>query len=409
MKRSFIDITEFDYNLPENRIAQFPVERDKSRLLVYKDGIITHDVFSNISVHIPSGSLLVFNDSSVIKARLLFGKDTGALIEVLCLEPSDPQDYEESFRSTGIVEWKCLVGNLKKWKKGPISLTFIYEGKQAAIEAEKVRQEGEFWIIRLNWTPSDIPFEKVLDRAGHIPLPPYITRQDQESDTNNYQTVYSAARGSVAAPTAGLHFTDEVFRSIRQKGVTSTRITLHVGAGTFKPVKSSNASEHEMHNEHFIVTIKTIEDLIENYGRIIAVGTTSVRTIESLYWLGVRLIRNQDNLDGMSIRQWEPYEQNTDVSGNEALKAILNYMVTKNILSLYASTSLMIVPGYKFRLTKGIITNFHQPRSTLLLLISAWTGERWKEIYKYALENEFRFLSYGDSSILLPLNDIKEF
>lgn len=402
MKGNYIDISDYDYELPENRIAQYPVERDKSKLLVYKNSFISQDIFSNISSHIPTGSLLVFNDSSVIKARLLFGKNTGARIEVLCLEPSAPQDYEKSFKSSDEVEWKCLAGNLKKWKRGSISLNFICDGKQATLEAEKVRQEGEFLIVRFRWTPADIQFEKVLDNAGHIPLPPYITRQDQDSDASDYQTVYSAARGSVAAPTAGLHFTDDVLHAIRQKSISSTRITLHVGAGTFKPVKSSNVCEHEMHNEHFVVTLETIKDLIENYGRIIAVGTTSVRTIESLYWLGLRLMRNQEDTQSLPVSQWEPYEQNSDVSGNEALKAILNYMLSKNILSLYASTSLIIVPGYKFRLTKGIITNFHQPRSTLLLLISAWTGEKWEEIYKYALENEFRFLSYGDSSILLP-------
>lgn len=397
-----INIEDYNYELPEDRIAQYPVPgRDRSKLLVYRKGEVTGDLFRNIAGYIPEGSLLVFNNSKVIKARLLFGKDTGAVIEILCLEPHSSPDYELSFASTGTTEWKCIVGNLKKWKKGSVSLTFNFKGKEGKLFAEKTGETGEAWIIKFTWEPEGLRFGEVLEAAGHMPLPPYIEREDRQTDTTDYQTVYSSVRGSVAAPTAGFHFTDRVFESFEQKRIATTEITLHVGAGTFKPVKVNNAARHEMHHEHFIVSRESIEKLINFRGKIIPVGTTSLRTIESLYWIGIKILQNPGNLSNFELGQWEPYNMISDIAENEAFKAILDYMHANNLVYLYASTGIMIVPGYKFRMTEGIITNFHQPRSTLLLLISAWTGEKWKEIYNYALENKFRFLSYGDSSLLL--------
>lgn len=399
-----INIDDYDYELPDERIAQFPVEeRDSSKLLVLKGSELSTDAFSNLGNHIPSESLLVFNNSEVIRARLLFGKETGAVIEVFCLEPLSPSSYEGSFASKYQVEWKCIVGNLKKWKSGVIRLAFSILDEDHILEAEKInREEGESWRIRLKWNSSH-SFGEVLEEAGHVPLPPYIERADEKSDALTYQTVYSSIKGSVAAPTAGLHFTDRVLEDMMEKGIKTAHITLHVGAGTFQPVKVKNALEHEMHNEHFIIKRETIELLIQNKGKIIAVGTTSVRTLESIYWLGVKFFMNSlDNHEEFMVSQWEPYEKNTDVSEDEALNAVLMMIKKNNLLSLYASTSIMIIPGYQFRIVNGIITNFHQPRSTLLLLVSAWIGERWKKVYRYALNNNFRFLSYGDSSLLLP-------
>lgn len=399
-----IDIDNYDYDLPEERIAQFPVgERDSSKLLVLKGEGLTHHSFNNLEDHIPPDSLLVFNNSRVIRARLLFGKETGAVIEVLCLEPLSPLSYERSFSSREPVEWNCIVGNLKKWKKGIIRLFFSVMGKDHTLEAEKIKAvEGESWRIRFKWN-SSLTFGEVLEAAGHIPLPPYINRADEKSDAMSYQTVYSSVKGSVAAPTAGLHFTGRVLSGLKEKGIKTTEITLHVGAGTFQPVKVKNAMMHEMHSEHFVISRSTVEDLIKSAGRIIAVGTTSVRTLESIYWLGVNIVRNGINNESeFFVSQWEPYEKITDVSENEALNAVLMIMKEKKLLSLYASTRIMIIPGYQFRIVNGIITNFHQPRSTLLLLVSAWIGERWKDVYRFALDNNFRFLSYGDSSLLLP-------
>ena len=399
-----IKISEYDYDLPEDRIAQYPVsERDLSKLLVMKGGLISKDTFRNIGDHIPEGSLLVFNNSKVIRARLLFGKDTGAVIEVLCLEPLDPAEYETSFSSNGPVEWKCIVGNLKKWKKGRIKLSFNYKNTPCILEAEKVKPEGETWRIRFSWDSDNARFDEVIEAAGHIPLPPYINRNDENGDAVSYQTIYSSIRGSVAAPTAGLHFTDSVFEKLRNKGISKAEITLHVGAGTFQPVKAQNALHHEMHNEHIFISQETIKTLIEYHGMIIPVGTTSVRTLESIYWLGVKLAENPDAQiwQDLSLGQWDAYKTETEVPVNEALNAIMHLMEANNLLSLHLSTSLMIIPGYRFRMINGIITNFHQPKSTLLLLISAWTGEKWKDIYRFAMENDFRFLSYGDSSLLL--------
>ena len=404
MRLKTIKIDEYEYDLPEDRIAMYPVsERDLSKLLVVKGGLISEDKFRNIGDHIPEGSLLVFNNSKVIRARLLFGKDTGAVIEVLCLEPLDPAEYETSFSSNRPVEWKCVVGNLKKWKKGRIKLPFNNRNTACILEAEKVKPDGDTWRIRFSWDSDIVRFDEVIEAAGHVPLPPYINRNDENADAVSYQTIYSSIRGSVAAPTAGLHFTDNVFEKLRNKGISTAEITLHVGAGTFQPVKTQNALHHEMHKEHIFISQKTIKTLIEYHGMIVPVGTTSVRTLESIYWLGVKLAVNSEvqRWQDLSLGQWDAYNTETEVPVNEALNAILHLMEANNLLSLHLTTSLMIIPGYRFRMINGIITNFHQPRSTLLLLISAWTGEKWKDIYRFAMENDFRFLSYGDSSLLL--------
>ena len=398
-----IKIEEYDYELPEERIAQYPVkERDKSKLLVYINGEISKDIFRNICRYLPSDSLLVFNNTRVIRARLLFSKTTGANIEIFCLEPLSPVEYEKSFSSGSPVEWKCIIGNLKKWKEGTLSSEFIFKGKIYELTAQKVRPEGEAWRIRFSWKPGDIGFGTVIESAGHIPLPPYVRRDDEEEDYIRYQTIYSKINGSVAAPTAGLHFTDEVLEHILYKGIKSVEVTLHVGGGTFQPVRTQDISRHDMHCEHYFVDRETIETLLWNHGRIIAVGTTSVRTLESLYWLGVKIFHNPSAADSeLFTEQWEPYHPGEKISVQESLESLLNVMKKKGTRLLHASSKIMIIPGYEFRMIDGMITNFHQPKSTLLLLVSAWAGNDWKKIYHFALENRFRFLSFGDSSLLI--------
>jgi S-adenosylmethionine:tRNA ribosyltransferase-isomerase len=398
-----IDLNDYDYDLPSDRIAQYPVsERDMSQILVYKQGAITKDTFRNIDEYLPPDSLLVFNNTQVIRARILFRKESGAAIEVLCLEPLSPSDYELSFSSQKPVEWKCLIGNLKKWKRNNIITSFEFSGIRYKLSAEKLQAEGDAWRVRFSWNSVEISFGEVINATGHIPLPPYINREDDFEDLTRYQTIYSSVKGSVAAPTAGLHFTETVLEKIRNKGIKSVELTLHVGAGTFQPVKSERISDHEMHCEHFFVTKKCLELLLNNSGKIIPVGTTSVRTLESLYWLGVKLIINPAfKISDLSLGQWEPYITETKVSVKESIEALLDLMSERKINSLQASTSIIIIPGYDFKVITGMITNFHQPRSTLLLLVSAWVGKNWKEIYKFAFENRFRFLSYGDCSLLL--------
>jgi S-adenosylmethionine:tRNA ribosyltransferase-isomerase len=398
-----IEISEYSYELPPDRIAQHPVEeRDMSKLLVFRDKTITSDLFTNIGNYLQSGSLLVFNNTRVIRARILFRKHTGAEIEILCLEPVLPAEYELSFSSTEPVEWKCIVGNLKKWKKGNVETSFRHGGKEYVLTAKIVCASTDTFIIRFSWNSPELSFGEVIETAGHVPLPPYINREDTEDDSNRYQTVYSRIKGSVAAPTAGLHFTGNVFEKIKAQGIKTEEITLHVGAGTFQPVKSSKISGHEMHSEHFFVTASTIKSLIRYSGRIIPVGTTSVRTLESLYWLGIKAIKDPSVYSkGLSLGQWEPYILDSVTSVEESLGALVRLMNDNGLKSLQASTAMIIVPGYDFRIISGMVTNFHQPRSTLLLLISAWTGNKWKDIYSFALGNGFRFLSYGDSSLLL--------
>lgn len=398
-----ININDFNYNLPEERIAKHPVaERSDSQLLIFKNNKISRDLFKNISTSLPEDSMLVFNNTKVIRARLLFRKKTGAIIEVFCLEPVDPEGYERSFSSYGPVEWKCITGNIKKWKTGILTASFKINEKETELSAQKIAPEGNAWRIRFSWNRKDFSFGEVIDAAGHIPLPPYLNRADEEEDKTRYQTVYSKDNGSVAAPTAGLHFTDDIIDRIRRKGIETTELTLHIGAGTFQPVKNDNIINHEMHREHFYITAEFIKKLITFQSRIIAVGTTSVRTLESLYWLGVKLLEgNQDSQLELSISQWEPYQANSSITLTESLEALLSLMRNRGTTILHAFTKIIIVPGYRFRVISGVITNFHQPKSTLLLLIAAWIGDSWKEIYNYALENNFRFLSYGDSSLLL--------
>jgi S-adenosylmethionine:tRNA ribosyltransferase-isomerase len=398
-----IDINDYNYDLPSDRIAQYPAgNRDGSQLLIFKNDRISKDTFRKIDDYLPPGSLLVFNNTRVIRARILFQKATGANIEILCLEPLSPFDYSLSFSSKEPVEWKCIVGNLKKWKSGILITLFKYNSNLYTLRAERLQSDGETCRIKFSWSNCGLSFGEVIESAGHIPLPPYINREDEKEDIERYQTVYSSVKGSVAAPTAGLHFTDYVFKKIRERGIKTVEITLHVGAGTFQPVKATDIYKHEMHCEHFSVDAKTIELILANYGKIIAVGTTSVRTLESLYWLGVKLIKNpSDTYKSLSLGQWEAYRMLKGVSVMESLGALLNCMNQLNVSYLQAETSIMIVPGYEFRIIDGMITNFHQPRSTLLLLISAWTGNKWKDIYNFALNNKFRFLSYGDSSLLL--------
>lgn len=398
-----INISDYDYELPEDRIAQYPVaERDNSQLLIFKDQKISKDLFSNISTHLPPGSLLVFNNTRVIRARILFRKDSGALVEILCLEPLMPSDYGLSFGSESPVEWKCIVGNLKKWKTGILKTRFMSGDSVNNLFAEKLGPEGEAWRIKFSWDNNELKFADVIESCGHIPIPPYINRDDEKVDNIRYQTVYSRVNGSVAAPTAGLHFTDSVFKKLRSADIKTAEITLHVGAGTFQPVKTENIYQHEMHTEHFFTDQKTLKLLLKNIGKIIPVGTTSVRTLESLYWLGVKLlIKMTGNHEKLILGQWEAYDLPQKITPAESIGALLKHMQINDIRLLQGSTSILIVPGYDFRMTDGIITNFHQPRSTLLLLISAYTGKKWKELYIFALENNFRFLSYGDSSLLL--------
>lgn len=398
-----ININDYDYDLPADRIAQYPVrERDESQLLVCRGNSIVKDTFKNIDQYLPPDSLLVFNNTRVIRARILFQKETGAVIEILCLEPLSPFDYSLSFSSKEPVEWKCIIGNLKKWKTGRLTINYNNSDIGHKLFAERIESNGETSRIRFTWDGSDLSFGEVLEAVGHIPLPPYINRDDVSEDSQRYQTVYSKINGSVAAPTAGLHFTEMVLEKIRNRGIKSVEVTLHVGAGTFQPVKAGNIYDHEMHCEHFIISADTIRLLMDHKGKIIPVGTTSVRTLESIYWLGVKIIQNGDRKnDELTLGQWDAYNLKASYSVKDSLNALVEYLCNEKKEFIQAATSIMIVPGYKFMLADGIVTNFHQPRSTLLLLISAFTGEQWRDIYKFAIARGFRFLSYGDSSLLL--------
>jgi len=403
MNISQINIKDYYYKLPDEKIAQYPVKnRDESKLLIYNKGNIIQDSFRNIPEYLPADSLLVFNNTRVISARLLFRKESGAWIEVLCLEPLRPSSYESSFSSRGSVEWKCMVGNLKKWKRGILLLPFKTGGRSFVLSALRTAPEGESWRIRFSWEPDDLTFGEVITGAGHLPLPPYIRREDNPEDYIRYQTVYSSVPGSVAAPTAGLHFTENILKTISNSGIKSVEITLHVGAGTFQPVKNNNLLEHKMHHEYYTITEEAIKKILESDGRIIPVGTTSVRTLESIYWLGIRCaLGDTERIPGFFTGQWEPYVKSQIITFRESLENLLGYMSLISISRLDASTGLIIVPGYEFKAVRGMITNFHQPGSTLLLLVAAYTGERWKDIYRFAMENGFRFLSYGDTSLLL--------
>lgn len=407
-----IFIEEFDYPLPDERIAKFPLSRrDASKLLVYKNAAITESVFSTIAGYLPSGCLLVYNNTRVIRARLIFQKDTGARIEVFCLEPLTPADYAQSLGATAGCTWKCMVGNSKKWKEGTLGKSIEINGKTFTFCSELLQTDGNTHSIHFSWDCPEVHFADILEKAGELPIPPYLHRKTEESDLTTYQTVYSKIKGSVAAPTAGLHFTPEVFESLKAKNIETDELTLHVGAGTFQPVKTATIDQHHMHTEVISVHRSTIEHLLQKAGNIIAVGTTSVRTLESLYYLGKNLtpspspggegnVRKGD-LKALHVSQWAPYESQNEISTCQALQNILDYLHRNNMTTLHADTQIMIKPGYTFHLVKGMITNFHQPKSTLLLLVSAFVDGHWKEIYDYALANDFRFLSYGDSSLLM--------
>lgn len=401
-----IYIDEYNYPLPDERIAKYPLaQRDASKLLVYKNSTIAESTFSKISDYLPEKSLLVYNNTRVIQARLVFKKETGARIEVFCLEPISPADYSLSLSATCQCEWKCMVGNLKKWKDGKLSKSIDKDGHFFTLNAELLETSGNTHRVRFTWDNENIHFAEILDKTGELPIPPYLHRDTEESDLTTYQTVYSKIKGSVAAPTAGLHFTNEVFESLKLKNIELEELTLHVGAGTFQPVKTKDIADHEMHTEVISVHKTTIEHLQQKIGDIIAVGTTSVRTLESLYFIGKKLGNSSyerfKETSDIHISQWDPYEIQEDISTSEAFQNIIDYLTFNNLNTLHADTQILIKPGYQFHVISGMITNFHQPKSTLLLLVSAFVQGNWKQIYDYALNNNFRFLSYGDSSLLM--------
>ena len=409
-----IHISDYNYPLPDERIAKYPIaERDHSKLLIYNHGKVEEDMFYNLPQYLPKGALMVFNNTKVIQARMHFRKSTGALIEVFLLEPAEPTDYELMFQTSGHCAWYCLVGNLKKWKEGTLTRTMNMEYGTLTIKATRGPIHGTSHRIDFSWEFSSmfnvqcsISFAEVIDAMGELPIPPYLNRETQESDKTTYQTVYSKIKGSVAAPTAGLHFTDKVLKAIDEAGIDREELTLHVGAGTFKPVKSEEIEGHEMHTEFISVRRATIQKLIEHQASAIAVGTTSVRTLESLYYMGLKVMRNADlTEEQLHVSQWEPYDivnsEKRIVNGVEALKALGAWMDAHNIEVLHSSTQIIIAPGYDYKIVKMLVTNFHQPQSTLLLLVSAFVKGDWHKIYDYALAHDFRFLSYGDSSLLI--------
>lgn len=406
MDTKHIQIKNFNYNLPDERIAKFPLaKRDNSKLLLYRHGEVTEDVFHNIAQYLPKGALMVFNNTKVIQARLHFRKETGALIEVFLLEPYMPADYEQMFQTTGHCSWLCMIGNLKKWKEGTLKRTFDVKGKEVTLVAERKEDVHKSYRVDFSWDASDISWAELLDAVGELPIPPYLNRETQESDKTTYQTVYSKIKGSVAAPTAGLHFTPEVLADIDRHGIDREELTLHVGAGTFKPVKSEEIQDHEMHTEYICVHRQTLEKLIRHDAKAIAVGTTSVRTLESLYYIGVKLEKTLDlSEEELHVCQWEPYENAVakPITPLKAIENILAYLDKHGLSALHASTQIIIAPGYEYNIVKMLVTNFHQPQSTLLLLVSAFVHGDWHNIYDYALAHDFRFLSYGDSSLLIP-------
>lgn len=399
-----IHISDYNYFLPDERIAKFPIaQRDHSKLLIYKKGKVSDDLFYNLPNYLPKEALMVFNNTKVIQARLHFRKNTGALIEIFLLEPAEPSDYEQMFQTDGHCAWYCLVGNLKKWKEGPLTRTITINQNLVTVTATRGDVHGTSHRIDLQWD-GNVSFADVIDAMGELPIPPYLNRETQESDKTTYQTVYSKIKGSVAAPTAGLHFTPEVLTSLDEQGIDREELTLHVGAGTFRPVKSDKIEGHEMHTEYISVRRDTIEKLIRYDASAIAVGTTSVRTLESLYYMGLKVLRDSEiTEEQLHVTQWEPYEGTTDaVSPTESLCALLEWMNVHQMEVLHSSTQIIIVPGYDYKIVKMLVTNFHQPQSTLLLLVSAFVKGDWHNIYDYALAHDFRFLSYGDSSLLIP-------
>ena len=420
-----IQIKDFNYPLEDERIAKYPLaERDQSKLLVYDQGSIAEQRFTDLPSLLPEGCLLVMNNTRVIQARLFFYKETGARVEILVLEPAEPVEYQENFARRGHTAWYCMVGGLKKWKQGQLKAEVEIDGERIEVLAERGELHGTSHRVDFRW-PDRWTWSEILEAMGELPIPPYLNRRTEESDKRTYQTVYSKIEGSVAAPTAGLHFTERVLHEIDQRGIEREEVTLHVGAGTFRPVKSEDIGHHDMHTEHIAVSRHTIERLIAHGGRAVAVGTTSVRTLESLYWMGRKLLTHSQPLpvrggssqsrdereepDVFHVSQWEPYEVEVssplpcrEGAGESPLQALLAYMDAHDLDVLHGSTQIIIVPGYRYRIVERMITNFHQPQSTLLLLVSAFVGEDWRKIYDYALGHDFRFLSYGDSSILIP-------
>lgn len=408
-----IRIEDYTYKLPDDRIARYPLkERDSSRLLVWNGADIKDRVFRDLPGLIAPGSLMVFNNTRVIRARLLFKKESGAVIEIFCLEPHEPRELSLSLSSSSGVEWVCLVGNLKRWKKGRLTAVFQLAGIDHKLYAERLSASGDAFMIRFGWDDPLITFGEILDTLGHVPIPPYLGREDEESDRKRYQTTYASVDGSVAAPTAGLHFTPAVIEGLSRAGINQAEVTLHVSAGTFRPVKSEKISDHRMHTEHFFITADTVRKL--KHADITAVGTTTVRTLESIYWLGAAIAAGRNPGEYPSVSQWEPYENDSLISAEGALDHLLEWMLKKGKaetegkgeiegeFQVEVRTDIIIVPGYRFRLIKGLVTNFHQPGSTLLLLVAALTGESWKDIYSHALATGYRFLSYGDSMLLRP-------
>ena len=423
-----IRISDYNYPLPDERIAKYPVaERDHSKLLIYNKGVVGEDVFYNIPNYLPSNALMVFNNTKVIQARLHFRKESGALIEIFLLEPFEPADYEQMFQTRGHCSWLCLIGNLKKWKEGTLVRKVGVGSQEVEVRATRRGEHGTSQWIEFEWSKVEgqrskvesqsskdegscpITFADIIDAMGELPIPPYLNRETQESDKTTYQTVYSKIKGSVAAPTAGLHFTEKVLADIDAHGIEREELTLHVGAGTFRPVKSDTIGEHPMHTEYIAVRRHTIERLIAHDGEAIAVGTTSVRTLESLYYMGLKVMANPNlTEEQLHVNQWEPYEglklkvDSLELKAKDVLQALLDWMDRHELTILHSSTQIIIAPGYDYKIVKILITNFHQPQSTLLLLVSAFVKGDWRRIYDYALSHDFRFLSYGDSSLLIP-------
>lgn len=397
-----IDTALYDYELPDERIAKYPLDkRDKSKLLIYDKGEIKQSHFANIEDFLPKGGFtMVFNNTKVIRARLMFHKETGAQIEIFCLEPIIPTEVQLAFVERKSTTWKCIIGNSKKWKEGTLHLNTKTAHGDVVLNATRKSVDGNTSEIIFDWENENVTFAELIEAAGVIPIPPYLNRETENIDNTRYQTVYSEHKGSVAAPTAGLHFTEDILAKIKADGNELVNLTLHVGAGTFKPVQTKDVEQHVMHAEHVVVEAQAIKNIGWGKKPLVAVGTTSVRTLESLYWLGVKLLAGHDIENGLS--QWDAYELPQDYSAQDALGALLKYIEEKGTDELHSITQIMIMPGYKFRIVDLLITNFHQPHSTLLLLIGAFIGLDWQKVYRYALDNDFRFLSYGDSSLLIP-------
>ena len=406
METKHIHISDYTYDVPDERIAKFPIaRRDHSKLLVYRHGEVSEDLFFHLPDYLPKGALMVFNNTKVIQARIHFRKETGALIEVFLLEPAAPSDYELMFQTHGHCEWYCLVGNQKKWKEGTLRRFIQVNGVNVTLSATRLGEHGTSQHIAFDWDNDKVSFAEILDAVGELPIPPYLNRETQESDKTTYQTVYSKIKGSVAAPTAGLHFTEEVLVDLDAHGIDREELTLHVGAGTFKPVKSEEIGGHEMHSEYISVRKHTLEKLLHHHASAIAVGTTSVRTLESLYYMGVKLEHNPNlSEEQLHVHQWEPYQLSAEqeITAEKAIQNLLDYLKRNELNTLHTSTQIIIAPGYQYKIVKMLVTNFHQPQSTLLLLVSAFVHGDWRKIYDYALAHDFRFLSYGDSSLLIP-------